>query len=563
MIVVACWWLLVLCGTIPMGHAVLRSLQGASGSNLEDVPLVHVFVVGLFASMAWAMSWSLLDGLGPASFLLWMAASVLFTVWQRHALRNYLAHRLKTWNAQHGLARIGLLLVFVVALLKSVEPSELYDEGGYILPYIRWLEHYGVVPGIANLEDRFGFNSAWHAASALFSLWWMDGQDLYDLNGLILVMAAAWFMGGASDLLRRGTPRLSSILKVFSLLFYFRNMLTGPRPDLPAMLMAEMVLVLAAERMEAGNVLRPDLPFKLLVLYSVCLMGVKFTAVLVGLYPFLLLVRMLVRGVRVPLGRLALLCTCFVVPWTAQNIVVSGYMVYPLYQVDVMQVDWKVPTAFTRQQYYYVSEFAKSNARPVESEQLHRTRTLRQWVPVWFARENAMNKATALTLLASVVGLVVLVLGRGRSLWRNDGELLLFGSVLVLTDLVWFLRTPAFRFGWGTIIGLIAFGAYLCLRGVRHGAVLRWTSLALLALGSAFAVLKTLTGSVPGIAERIITPAPVQQVAYRDRDLHGITVHEAEGFPCWGTAPPCFHRGTVGRVEPRGTSVKDGFRAAE
>jgi hypothetical protein len=135
--------------------------------------------------------------------------------------------------------------------------------------------------------------------------------------------------------------------------------------------------------------------------------------------------------------------------------------------------------------------------------------------------------------------------------------------VLLLADLVWFLRTPAFRFGWATIIGMIAFSAFLWLRGVRHGQVLRVLTLALLASSTLLSVTKTVHGSWPSIGEQLIRPASLPHVASLERDLNGLPVREATGYPCWGTAPPCFHHGTTRTVEPRGPAVSDGFRAAQ
>ena len=51
-----------------------------------------------------------------------------------------------------------------------------YDTGLYHAQAIRWIEEYGVVPGLANLHSRFGYNSASFALSAFFSETWLIGR---------------------------------------------------------------------------------------------------------------------------------------------------------------------------------------------------------------------------------------------------------------------------------------------------------------------------------------------------------------------------------------------------
>ena len=62
-----------------------------------------------------------------------------------------------------------------------------YDTGLYHAQAIRWIEEYGVVPGLANLHSRFGYNSASFALSAFFSETWLIGRPT--LRGWIFCAA--------------------------------------------------------------------------------------------------------------------------------------------------------------------------------------------------------------------------------------------------------------------------------------------------------------------------------------------------------------------------------------
>ena len=48
------------------------------------------------------------------------------------------------------------------------QPIQLLDTLGYHLNMVKWNHDFGVVTGLVNLQDRFGFNSSFWVLSALF-----------------------------------------------------------------------------------------------------------------------------------------------------------------------------------------------------------------------------------------------------------------------------------------------------------------------------------------------------------------------------------------------------------
>ncbi|MBL8000746.1 MAG: hypothetical protein JNL05_02185 [Flavobacteriales bacterium] len=560
MLLVLLGWLLLLVGTVPIGHAFLRRPSFRSEDEVNDNALVHPFLAGLAAACTWSMCWAMFGGLGAWALVAWLCLSLAATWAYRDTLAQLVGARWRTVLEEPRGALALRAALAVVALMGSAAPSELVDEGWYILPYLRWLEEHGAVHGIAQLEDRFGFNSAVHSAGALFSLHWAWGPGLYDLNGLMLLLVGSWFAGGVSRLIRSARPLLSDLLCGFFLLFLLRNMLTGPRSDLPAMLLSELMLVMLVRRIEAGTALRDDRSFRSLALYGAMLPAIKLSSALFSLIPAGILVGMVIKRSRVPWAWLLAIGSAVLGPWTAMNVRVSGYLVYPLYQVDLVDVDWKLPERVVRQQYYYVSEFARTNAKPEDSERLHLERTLRDWVPVWFARENRMNRATAVLLAASILVLLAALILKAPLLWRHHRALLWTGGLLVLNDVWWFLHAPAFRFGWAAIMGTIVFALYAMLGTWRNGLPLRAGTLALLAVITVQNVWKGFPAEPTALVDRVIVPAPAPTVPYRTGMLHGVEVHEVEGEFCWATPPPCLARGFDRHVRPRGTRLRDGFR---
>jgi len=80
-----------------------------------------------------------------------------------------------------------LILTFNTGLLTSA-----YDTGLYHLQSIRWMNSTAVPLGLANLHDRFGFNSAWFSVNAIIrQIPWQAGGPGYFLPMQIL----AWLYG--------------------------------------------------------------------------------------------------------------------------------------------------------------------------------------------------------------------------------------------------------------------------------------------------------------------------------------------------------------------------------
>lgn len=72
----------------------------------------------------------------------------------------------------------GRLFLAVLVLLMAYGTSRGYmhvDTGLYHAQAIRWIEEYGVVPGLGNLHSRFAYNSAAFPLCAIYGMRWMAG----------------------------------------------------------------------------------------------------------------------------------------------------------------------------------------------------------------------------------------------------------------------------------------------------------------------------------------------------------------------------------------------------
>src|SRR5688572_13905647 len=84
-------------------------------------------------------------------------------------------------------AKSLLALLWLMILVINAGPVIMDDTESYHIQAIKWIQEQGSVPGIANLHERYGFNSSWFSSIALFNF--PQGNLFSGLNGTL----SLWF----------------------------------------------------------------------------------------------------------------------------------------------------------------------------------------------------------------------------------------------------------------------------------------------------------------------------------------------------------------------------------
>ena len=193
---VAVTWLATAALMFGLGAALLRSLTPAEQTWRTVIPAIYCGMALLFAGLILWHFFRPVDELALLAFAAagsvalfreraWIIALSRAPVSKLHAL-PILAFGI--WSANHALRGGG------------------WDDYVYEFQAIRWFHDYAIVPGLANVHGRFGFNNAHHLYAAMFSVGPWEGAVNVLVNGLFinLLFALAWT--GCADLL---TGRLS------------------------------------------------------------------------------------------------------------------------------------------------------------------------------------------------------------------------------------------------------------------------------------------------------------------------------------------------------------------
>ena len=549
-------WLFVLITVTGIGWMLLRLMMKLPSVIRSEIPFELNFAAGLFGITFCGLIWNFylpIDGWFRYGFFI---LSLIILLANRSEITGMWMSFLKKIVSLHLLSLILFSIVFLIALIKSAGPSELADEGGYFLPYIRWIESFCLTPGIANIEDRMGFNSAFHTACAIFSMREWFEQGLYDLNGLILIICSSYFITGPDRLIRNfRSARISDYLKAFFLLFLLRNMLTGSSADLSNVFLAELMIVLFIEKTEDKSLGETDVRTILIFILGLFLATIKFSSASLFLLVIFLLAtsKQLFRTQGVVLTFFGVL---FIGTWLHRGYILTGYFLFPLYQIDLFDPLWKVPGDVVKMQYYFVQQFARLNVSNLESEATALLYPGFSWVPKWFALHNTFNKITTLILLLSLLLSLFFLIPKGKI----KGGLLALFFILLLNLTMWFISFPAYRFGWAIVIGFSGMVFTLLFFRTRFEYLFRTGLLILVTLLTLQSFWKTIAENKATLASNLLFPHPLEVPRFVPYQLKsGIKASVSESQKCWGINPPCFPFDHQPGLQMIGHDITDGF----
>ncbi len=380
--------------------------------------------------------------------------------------------RRPAWWAMAAIAALALLLILFAGSVGG--PVTNYDSGLYHLNAIQFSAGYPTIPGLANMQDRFGTNvSAFELAAFMTNSPW--GAEAFRL--LVGLFVTLFCVDTALRLIERRAsartaPGLFVMLLAFGLFgpFLLANAdywVTSPSPDTIAMLVTIVSGAYLVDAVRYRNGIWGTVALVMAVLAATVRTQLWLMAALtaVALAASWWLAG---RAEHRSRGRLRLLTwlglalsTVLLVAMLARDAVISGWLLYPASLLP-LPVSWRAadPTV--------AADWVQSWARDPSSTP---DQTLGNWgwLPEWAGRtldDWSVRGSMALLALVLVVVLVARrpVIADGAATrppltprFVGPWDVALVMLPCVGTVLAWFILAPDPRFAWGAIalLGLL------------------------------------------------------------------------------------------------------------
>ncbi|SFD19628.1 hypothetical protein SAMN05518672_101990 [Chitinophaga sp. CF118] len=524
--------------------------------NEQEQPSFPLTVLtGLFWICIFAAILSIFIPLSAGAHALILVGALLNFFFYRQAIIQQIRAYIQAARAASGGLKAFFAAAVLYVLYLSAQPSFTYDEGLYYAQFIKWMQYYPTVPGLANLHVRFGFNSHWHVLAAVFNFSWIPGAAGNHLNGVLYLMVVLYLLPRKQDttFIRALKAGLLILINMPQVCVY--NII-APAADLPVFYLGCLIVVVWLENKSTDLLAGPGAVF--LLLAPLFLVTVKVSAVPVLLLTALFLLQSLRKHYYTRVLSILSIGVVMLVPWLIRNIILSGYPLFPMELPDLFHTGWRVPLSVVHATRQDITAFAFYRAADIAK---FMTDSWSQRFVTWFGQH--LRVYDKLLLLVTIISPLIVYLRR-KSLPENFLPLYAF---LMLGCCFWLSQAPDPRFAYSYLVPLLVITFLLgfpLLQNTRY--VLALSLLATLLFQAGTVVLQKrlhqtfLTeGMVKDTPHQLwLTPTPYTQqaVAVHETPFHLYVPLNTE--LCWDTPLPCADHMPQG-VKMRGTSLRDGF----
>lgn len=475
-------WIYVSVTSFLLGTAFSGLVKRWFGWEMESAS--ETMFYGLIWATVYAQVFSLFGGVGAlANGILFAACIVIALVW-RKTIKSTFVKSIKTNGRVHSAAVLLFVLIWAYCTSRGYMH---YDSDLYHAQSIRWIEEYGVVPGLGNIHVRFAYNSSFFALSALYSMKFLGGQPLHAVNGFFALLLSVEVLkafrmkrfgtaGGERKLQQKdfgttGSERMFCLSDFARLgAFYYLTVLyrdiVAPASDYAVMCVVFFIIIRWLVYLEQKE--KQIAPYGLLCVAGVYAVTLKLTAgciLLLALKPAISLIKEK-KGkeiaVYIAMGVLVL------APWMIRTALISGYLLYPFPALDVLTADWKIPVEAAVRDAAEIKTWGRglNDAALVSMP-------VTEWFPHWFSTMLPMLGkifiAADFICAAVFFGLLVSTIirrGKTKGEARKWDELLVL-ACMILSFLFWLFSAPLLRYGYAYVLLVIALTAGILYRKMK------------------------------------------------------------------------------------------------
>ena len=434
-------WILIFFVFVSFGNIFTGIYNYVCGRS-QTFSVIDTYLFGLCFATAIASVTSLWLPSNHYLLLAFVVTALLYWTIRRKNSIFFLKRIKDEWNNLSTAEKTFIILAILSVLFFSMRAYErygdtIYDSLFYHQANIRWNEDFAVIPGLANLEERFGFNSNYLLISAPFTLRFLFGDAIYGICSLTTALMLAWtlllvFRSGY------GLKEICAFILFFFIVLFVRNDMNITSTDiLPSLL----IIFLATKAMLYTDRIKENvLLFALLPVY---IMTLKMSCALI-LFSTLIMLFILIKGKQYKVfGFLCVASALIAVPWLIRNVIISGYLVYPLAAIDIFSFDWKVPIEIMQKELNYIVFHSTIEYKNdlIESFTKKQTDTKYYWHVIAFF-------TSAVFTFFCLLGMVVKRKKIQQAHW--------FAFFIIAVNVIYLLiQAPAFRFGMGFIYAII------------------------------------------------------------------------------------------------------------
>lgn len=529
------WILIGFCSWIT-GKGVLTLLN--VGEKFESQIDCNI-ITGLIVFTIYAEVVSIFSGVGNISLLVVILISVVSFV--------ILLKKKKLSKIEFRIKNIIVFAFLVVLISGWTSGSVKFGDTNYHAQAIHWIEEYGLVLGLGNLHNRLAYNSAFLVLQALFSFHEL-GKSLHTLNGFVMLLLISYSL---FTMKFTKTSRISDCCKFGMVVLGImqRAYFSSDSTDLFAMFLVTWIVIKWVELIEQN--IEDEKPYVFLCLVSVYVITLKLSFVGYAIIILSPLIAYIKKKNWQQILKNVLICVVIVLPYVVRNVLISGYLIYPYYNIDLFNVDWKMNIDVVKRDKLEIATWGRSGTSINQS-----TETIQIWFPRWFSQCTMMEK---MLFVLSIVSFVILLIVLAKNIIKkNDIKMCVLITACITNYLLWFTNAPLMRYGISNLVIVITLAVGLNILMISDKIIkllFGYTSVVYILLNTIFMYAQT-------------DISWMRQIDYEKKECN---MQELNGFafyvdhdndiPAYYEYVGTPHQSQFDTLEMRGNQIKDGFRS--
>ena len=541
-------WVIITWYALCIGILCKKGWKKISGQDTQAIDLI--LMMGICGINVFAQFFSIFYKVGAiANIILVLVSIVTMCIWRKDFFELRHVLKKKKWHFY-----LIVLILFVAMLIIGSYKPTFYDTKLYHGQAIRWIEEYGIVKGLGVLHNRLAYNSAFMCLQALFGYRYIFGVELHSVNAFLTFVFLVWGIGTLKiwNEKKIGVSDVFKVLLVFFVAVIGRENISSPNTDLFALALIIYVFAKWTELIEEQNKkVESYVQLCFLLVYGITLKLSVAAVVVLALYPFYLLIKE--KKYRL-IGCSILIGIIILSPFLIRNVIISGYLVYPYAQIDLFDVDWKMPVSqvvFDKEEIIVWGRKLKSVAKYEWG--------LQEWFPIWYAELTTLYKIIFIIGMGGIPLAIIRIVY--EMIKRQELTKKLCMSVIYISELttlqMWFFSSPDVRYG-GVFMLLIP----ATLLGEMINWI-KWSKVPKVMIGIVvMTLLVPMFIYVTDIKKYYIVPAEYKTFEVNECQIDGITFYyPAENdWTGYYNFPGITYVNRVSLIELRGDSLEDGFR---
>ena len=175
-------WLYIAFTNFVIGYGVLSFLSKKLNYKIQYT--ISYFISGFLITTVYAQVYSLISGVGIFANVLMIVICIAIICIMKGDFKK-LCHELFRFISNNKILSVVFLALMIIMIYGTSRGNMHFDSSLYHAQSIRWIEEYGIVPGLANLHSRFGYNSAAYATNALYSMSYIFPNSIHASAGYL------------------------------------------------------------------------------------------------------------------------------------------------------------------------------------------------------------------------------------------------------------------------------------------------------------------------------------------------------------------------------------------